>query len=81
MRNVALSCVAWLTISLTLSSCKSFPVLEVCVSGTKDGEPMSCVDKRLPEGKQEYERYPNNDICTNPDDYNTGLDWVRRHDK
>ena len=56
------------------SSCKSFPPpkVELCItSSTSEGVPISaCVDKRLPEEEQEYDKeYEVNNICTNPADY------------
>ena len=53
------------------SSCKSFPPPKVELCITSDDYISACVDKRLPEGEQEYDRpYEVNYICTNPADYN-----------
>ena len=52
------------------SGCESFPPpqTEICI--TSDNYISACVDKRLPEGEQEYDKeYEVNIICTNPADY------------
>ena len=52
------------------SGCESFPPprTEICI--TSDNYTSACVDKRLPEGEQEYDKeYEVNNICTNPADY------------
>ena len=57
-------------VMLWISSCESFPPpkTEVCI--TSSDYTSACVDKRLPEGEQEYDKeYEMNNICTNPADY------------
>lgn len=80
MTNVARHYAALPIMLLTLSGCKSFPEIEHCITGGTPGW-LLCADKRMPKEHQEYSRPANNDYCTNPDDLNTALDWVRKHDK
>lgn len=67
-----------LIILVMLSGCKTFPIVEICIHGENA---LICVDKRLPPEKQNYSRPWNNDICTNPDDFNSMEIWVRQHDQ
>ena len=78
MRSALSLCASSLLTLLTCNGCKSFPILEVCITGDAG---LICHDDRLPSGKQDYTRAANNDVCTNVQDYETGLAWAKAHDK
>jgi hypothetical protein len=58
--------------------CASAPIIEHCITGETQ---LICHDDRLPTGKQDYVRPANNDICTNAQDFNTLMNWVKEHDR
>ncbi len=60
--------------------CNTFPVIEVCILGDAG---LICDDERIPKEKTYVKRFEDskNYICTNPQDYSSALEWVRRHDK
>ncbi len=68
-----------LPLSFVLASCKSPPPLtELCIVGDSG---LLCIDKRLPEGQQEYVKpfaESVNYIATNPDDYDAIQNWILR---
>lgn len=65
-------------LTLIVSSCDEIkpPIIEQCVELV---DYKFCIDKRLDEPEQEYDRKPNETkgyICTNPDDFFMIQQWM-----
>lgn len=72
MRNIII-------FALLVASCKSVPPrTEFCMVGDHN---LLCIDKRMPQGQQEYERSFKSGvgyICSGPDDYALIQEWIIR---